>query len=32
MFNDPYKAAHPVVEDALNVLKSEVIPRDRIVC
>jgi hypothetical protein len=29
MFNDPCKAAHPVVEDALNVLKSEVIPPHR---
>jgi hypothetical protein len=30
MFNDPCKAAHSVVEDALNVLKSEVIPGHRV--
>jgi hypothetical protein len=29
MFNNPCKAAHLVVEDALNVLNSEVIPRHR---
>jgi histone-lysine N-methyltransferase SETMAR len=29
IFNDQCKASHPVVEDALNVLKSEVIPSHR---
>jgi hypothetical protein len=29
MFNDSCKAAHSVVEDALNVLKNEVIPHHR---